>query len=84
MGDIDRRDTQLVLELLEFDPHLCAEFGIQIRQRLVEQKHFGISDDCPTERDALLLAPGEIVGFAIQQLTDSEHLGGRLDRLSDL
>ena len=44
------------MQPLDLDAHLRPQFGVEIRQRLVEQKHLRIAHDAAAERDALLLA----------------------------
>ena len=54
----DGRHAECALKLAQFDPRFQAQFGVEIRQGLVEQKKLGLPDDRPGERTALLLAAG--------------------------
>ena len=45
-----------MLQRAQLDPHLGAQFGVQIGERLVEQQHIGRKRDRAGQRDALLLA----------------------------
>ena len=64
---------------------ICARsFGVEVRQRLVEQEHLRIAHDAAAERDALLLSAGQLLRLALQQLVQAEHVGGAVDRRLDL
>ena len=72
------------MQLLQFDPHLHAQFGVEVRQRLVEQEHLRMAHDRAAERDALALAAGKLARLALQQFLDAEDLGRLLHALGDL
>ena len=63
------------MQPLEFRPGGDAQFGVEVGQRLVEQKRRRLADDGPADRDALALAAGELLGLAIQQMLDVQNLG---------
>jgi hypothetical protein len=46
------------VQLLDLGAHLHPQFGVEIRQRLVEQEHLRIADDGTAHGDALALAAG--------------------------
>ena len=50
----------LVLDPLELDLHLPTQLEVEGAERLVEQQHLGLVDQGPGQRDALLLATGEL------------------------
>ena len=56
MRDIDGRHAQRALQLAQLDAGLEAKLGIEVRQRLVEQKEPRLADDRAGERDTLLLS----------------------------
>ncbi len=60
VGDVDRGDAELALQLPQLDAHLDPQPGIEVRQRLVEQQHLRLDHDRARERDALLLAAGQL------------------------
>jgi hypothetical protein len=55
VGDEDDRDAELSLEQSHLDPHLLAELGVQVAERLVEQQHVRLVDQRPRQRHSLLL-----------------------------
>jgi hypothetical protein len=64
------------VEPLELDPHLHAQLGVQVGQRLVEEEHLGVPHDGAAHRHPLALATRELAGLALQQLLDAQDLGG--------
>ena len=60
MGDVDRGDAELALEVLELLPQLVAQLGVQIGERLVEQQDLGLQHERPGDGDALLLPAGQL------------------------
>jgi hypothetical protein len=56
VGDEDEGDAGLVLNALELDLHVLAQFEIERRERLIEEQHLGPVGECASECDALLLA----------------------------
>src|SRR5688500_2383155 len=57
--DIDGRDAERLLYVLELGSHVAAELRIEIRQRLVHEKDRRAPDDGPRQRDTLSLAAGK-------------------------
>ena len=41
-------------------PHLLAQLGVEVGERLVEQQHARLDDERARKRDALLLAAREL------------------------
>ena len=39
VGDVDDGLPELVVQLLDLEPHLGAQLGVEVGQRLVEQEH---------------------------------------------
>ena len=74
MGDVDEGDPDLALDPLQLDLQALAELQVERAERLVEQQHPGQVDQGPGERDALLLAAGELGRAAVR-------LGGEPDPL---
>ena len=72
------------MQALDLDAHLGAQLGVEVRQRLVEQKHLRIAHDAAAERDALLLAARQLLRLALQQVVQAEHARGAVDRGLDL
>ena len=62
----------------DFAPHLDAQLGVEIGERLIHQADRGLRHDGAAERDALLLPAGELRGLAIEQLPEPEDAGGAL------
>ena len=65
VGDVDHRRRQLLVELGELEPHLHAELGVEVGERLVEEEDLRVAHQRPADRDALALAAGELRGLAV-------------------
>ena len=71
--DIDRGDADLLLQPHQLDPHLLAQLGVEIGQRLVEQDDARLVDDGARERDALALAAGQLGGVAVGEMRQADQ-----------
>ncbi|MNY29266.1 hypothetical protein D3C86_1632970 [compost metagenome] len=56
MGDEDHRHAGFLLHALQFGAHFEAQAGIEVGERLIEQKHFRLHDHGARQCHALLLA----------------------------
>ena len=56
MGNIDGGEAKALLQLADFGAHATAQAGVEVRQRLVQQKDLRLQHQSPRYRDALLLA----------------------------
>ena len=73
MGHIDHGDAEPLLQAADLAAQLLPELGIEIGERLVEQADRRLGDQRAAERDALLLAAGELRGLAPQQRFQPEQ-----------
>ena len=71
--DVDGRNAQLELDLLELVAHLIAQLRVEIAQRLIEQEHLRVAHQRAAQRNALALSAGELRRAAVEQLLDGEH-----------
>jgi hypothetical protein len=55
--DHERR-AELVLQVRQLELRVLAQLAVEGRQRLVEEQQLRALDQCPRQRDALLLAAG--------------------------
>ena len=62
--DEDRGDPQLALDAVDGAPQIDADLRVERAERLVEQQDLGAVRERAGERDALLLAAGELAGHA--------------------
>ena len=82
--DIDGGDPESFLKLSDFVAHLHAQSGIEVRQRLVEQQYARPEDDRARQRDALLLAAGELVRLLALVAAEPHELQNFADGTRDL
>src|SRR4051812_35979396 len=71
------------MQTRELDASLDAKLGVEIGERLVEEKRQRFSNDRPAERDALALATRELRGFPIEQSVETQRSGDRAHALVD-
>jgi hypothetical protein len=66
VGDVDRGRPQPLLDPRDLGPHLHAQLGVEVRQRLVHQEHAGVAHDRAAHRHALTLTAREVRRLALQ------------------
>src|SRR4030095_8626418 len=79
VGQLDERDPDLALELLELDLHLVAELAVERTQRLREEAHPGVGDERAGPRHSLLLPAGQLPGPPLLVARQAHEL----ERLAD-
>jgi hypothetical protein len=84
VGDVNDGRLQAAVKLADLRPHGDPQFGIQVGERLVEQKHLGLAHDGPAHRHALTLPARKLLGPAVQQVVDAEDVGRLLNPPVDL
>ncbi len=78
MGDHDGGDAGGLEHAAQLYAHLGAQLGVEVGQRLVEQQQLRLGGQRAGNRDALLLAAGELVRVALRvaaQVDQRQHLG---------
>ncbi len=78
------RGLDLALEPLQIVPGRVAQLGVEVGQRLVQQKDLGVSHEGAAQGDALALPARQLARVAIEVTGDAEHLGGPPHLLLDL
>ena len=81
MGDVDHGGDEVAVQLAEFDPHVAAQGGVEVGQRLVEEEDLGVAHDGAADGDALALTAGQLAGF---QGAACRSVAGSRRRLADL
>ena len=75
--DIDHGRAEGALQMLDLAAHVGPQLGVEMGDRLVEQEELGLAHDGAADGDALLLAAGEFLRAALEQLVDLEQLRRR-------
>ena len=70
---IDHRGAEGLVKLGQFDAHLDAKHGVEIGQRFVEEKHFRLADERPSDGDALALPAGQLRRLAVHEFAQPEQ-----------
>ena len=68
VGHEDERDADLALDALQLELHRLAQLEVERAERLVEQQRARVVHERAGERDALLLAAGELRRLAVGEV----------------
>ena len=66
MGNIDKGCFDFLMQLCDFRAHLGTQLCVQIGERLVQKEHFRGSQDGASQRNALSLTAGKVLGLSLQ------------------
>ena len=83
VGHEEHRDAEPALEQLQLDPHLLAELGIEVAERLVQQQEIRLVHERPAESQALHLAAAQQRGRARLESLESDQAQHPLDLVAD-
>src|SRR5580692_6930901 len=84
MRDIDEGDAQAAVQALDLQLQILTQLLVERAERLVHQQHGWIEDDRTRDRDALLLAAGELLGKARLVAGELDEIEHTPDMLVDL
>jgi hypothetical protein len=84
MGDVDGGGLEAQVQGPDLHPHLDAELGVEVGERLVEEEDLGVADDGAAHGDALALAARERAGVAVEIGLQAQDVGGAGHALGDL
>ena len=68
------------MQARDLDPHLDAQFGIEVGERFVEQEHLRLAHDGAADGDALALAAGQLPRLALHEFGMRRISAARLTR----
>ena len=74
VGDVQRRDAVLLAELAHGLQHARLGGDVESRRRLVADDHMRSVGERHRDRDALLLAAGQLMGIAVEELVLGDAL----------
>ena len=81
--DEHRGHADVVVQAPEPAPQLLPHASVERTERLIEQQNLRLGCERPSERDALALAAGELVGIARRQAIEPEEREQLRDLLGD-
>ena len=84
MRDVHGGDAELPLQLADLLPHLHADLGIEVGQRLIEQQDLWTEHQRSRQRHALLLTSRELAGIAIAEAAEPDLVEDRANADGDL
>ena len=67
------------MQLGDLEPHLHAQRGVEVRQRLVEQEGLRLAHDGAADGDALALAARKLPRAAVEIVVEVQDRGRGLD-----
>src|SRR5687768_6888737 len=73
VGDVDGRSPEAALKSADLHPHLGTESGVEVGQRLVEEKYLRLADHRAPHRHTLPLPAGELLGLSVEERGETEH-----------
>lgn len=73
MGDVQRGDIKLLLQLADLVAHAATQVGVEVTQRLIKQQHFRLEDQRAGQRHALLLPAGDLIDKAVFESFQIHH-----------
>ena len=79
MGDVNHGGVEALVQGFDLGPQLHAQLGIEVGERLIEQKNLRVAYHRPAHGHALTLAAGERSRIAAEQLIDTQHAGDVLN-----
>ena len=80
VGDVDHGRLELVVQPGELDPHLHAQGGVEVGERLVEQEHLGLATIARPIATRWRWPPDSSLGLRVEQLVEMQDAR----RLADL
>ena len=81
VGDVDGGDAEVGLELGDVGAGLHPHLRVEVRQRLVHAEHLRVADDRAAHGHPLALTTGQGLGLALEELLETQDLGGLGDAL---
>src|SRR5262249_5335310 len=76
VGHVDGGEANALLKIPDFLASRGTQFGVEIGQRLVEQKRSRLADECARKRHALALTARELAWPPVEKMADAEQLRG--------
>ena len=83
VGDIDEGGLEFLMEFGDLRSHLGAQFGVQVRKRLIQQEDFRVTHDGTAQGDTLSLAAGHCLWLAVEIFFDAKDLRRFIDPFLD-
>ncbi|CNV27065.1 Uncharacterised protein [Salmonella enterica subsp. enterica serovar Bovismorbificans] len=81
VGDVNHRAAQTFMQARNFNTHLHAQRGVQVRERFIQQKHTRLRHQRAANRYALTLPAGKRFWLTFQQMRQLQHFRHLVDAL---
>src|SRR5215471_2095829 len=83
MGHVNHRGIETVVQFDKLGPHVDAQFGIEVTQRLIKEEDLWLPYNGSPHGDTLSLTTGELLGLAVQQIANAENVRRSFDPASN-
>src|SRR5438270_6509278 len=84
MGDEDRGDSDLFLDLPQLQLHLHAKLLVESAQAFIQEEKLWLEHERASQSDALLLAAGKFRGTPGRKTVEPHHVQRLFDSFGDL
>ena len=81
VGDVNRSGFQLLMQFLDLCPHLNAQLGIKVRQRLIKEEYIRVANDSAAHGHPLTLTTRKRLWLSVQIIFERKDLGGPVHAL---
>ena len=81
---VDGGGSKLFLQIGDLGAHLHPQFGVQVGEWFVHEKHLGFANDCTSHGHALTLSAGEFLRATVKVRHQIEQLRRPFHLLCDL
>ncbi len=72
VSNVDEGGSNALVKLGKLSSHRCTELSVEVGERLVKKEYLGVTNDCTTERNTLLLTTGKSLGLSVEKVSDVE------------
>lgn len=84
LGHVEHRRSAAAQQVRQLEPHLVAQLGVDIAQRIIQQQDIRIADQCPCQRGALLLSVRQFARRVAEHVLDLEQPADRGNPSGDI
>ena len=72
VSNVDKGGSNVLVKLGKLGSHRCTELSVEVGERLVKKEYLGLTNDCTTKGNTLLLTTGKSLGLSVEKVCDVE------------
>ena len=84
VGNVDEGGADSLVKLGQLGSHRSTELCVEVGKRLVKKEYLGVTNDCTTECNTLLLTTGESLRLTVEKVGDVEDTSSLFNAALDL